>query len=184
MEERLRRLRRLIAEAGRSLNPVLSEGEVAAFEGRNSVTLPEEYRRFLLEVGNGGEGPPHYGLVPLGQGPDSANREQVRYWEQLPHVHLAFPFTVPWNWDEEESTGEGEPEQARHGSIFLGEDGCGMNWHLIVSGAERGRVWVLYDAGVAPTVPTRDFLAWYEDWLAGVRDWFTEPDAAPDRDRG
>jgi uncharacterized protein (TIGR02996 family) len=39
------------------LNPVLSEEELVAFEREHRITLPEEYRMFLLEVGNGGPGP-------------------------------------------------------------------------------------------------------------------------------
>ena len=63
-------------------------------------------------------------------------------------------------------------EQARHGCIFLGTDGCGMDWILIVNGPERGNVWMVCGEGVLPTVPKRDFLTWYEDWLVGVDNWF------------
>src|SRR5262245_59586756 len=46
------------------LGPVLSEAELVAFERDNAIRLPEDYRRFLSAVGNGGAGP-FYGLEPL-----------------------------------------------------------------------------------------------------------------------
>ena len=38
------------------LNPTLSESELTAFERDFRVTLPDEYRAFLLRVGDGGRG--------------------------------------------------------------------------------------------------------------------------------
>jgi hypothetical protein len=174
MEDRLLRIKQKLTDA-KVLNQTLSERQVAAFEKRHHITLPEGYRRFLIKIGNGGDGPPHYRLVTLGKGPNSANQDEVRYWEQLPHVHLAFPFTEPWVWEGGDVSEEGTEEQVRHGSIFLGEDGCGMDWHLIVTGAERGNVWMICGEGVVPTLPKRDFLTWYEDWLDGVKNWFVAP---------
>ena len=46
------------------LGPRLPEVVVAEFEDRHEVELPPEYRRFLIELGNGGAGP-GYGLTPL-----------------------------------------------------------------------------------------------------------------------
>jgi hypothetical protein len=47
-----------------------------------------------------------------------------------------------------------------------------MYWCVIVTGPERGNVWMISDEGIQPTAPKRDFLQWYEDWLDGVRDWW------------
>jgi hypothetical protein len=51
-----------------------------------------------------------------------------------------------------------------------------MDWHLIVTGAERGNVWMLCGEGVVPQDPNRDFLTWYEDWLDGVKNWLVPPE--------
>jgi hypothetical protein len=37
-----------------------------------------------------------------------------------------------------------------HGPIVLGTDGCGMYWHLIVTGLHRGHVWNIGGEGAAP----------------------------------
>ena len=171
MEDRLKQIAEKIAVAEKSLNRVLTEVELCAFEHRHDIKLPEGYRRFLLEIGNGGDGPPYYNLVPLGQGPNSSSENEVKYWQQLPNIHLPFPFTMLFVWEGGGESVEGTPAQARHGNIFLGEDGCGMDWVLIVNGAERGNVWMVSGVGVAPTVPKRDFLTWYENWLDGVTNW-------------
>lgn len=43
-----------------------------------------------------------------------------------------------------------------------------MDWHLIVTGPERGHMWWVCGEGIAPTDPKMDFLRWYEDWLDGA----------------
>src|SRR5947209_1602571 len=65
------------------VNPVLSEEELVAFERKHRITLPEEYRTFLLEVGNGGLGPGD-GLSAL----DEAARRSPS-----PDLDKAFPFS-------------------------------------------------------------------------------------------
>jgi hypothetical protein len=172
MLRRLERIKRKVATDRKTLNPVLGASEVSAFESRHNVSLPEGYRRFLVEIGNGGDGPPFYRLVSLGRGASSSSRPEVDYWEQLPDIRRPFPITKPWRWGLGEVSEGGIAEQVRHGSLFIGEDGCGMDWRLIVTGPERGNVWQAGDMGIAPTRPKFDFLAWYEQWLDGRRDWW------------
>lgn len=47
-------------------NSCLNESDIASFEQKFGVKLPEEYRDFLLIVGNGGAGP-DYGILSLEQ---------------------------------------------------------------------------------------------------------------------
>jgi hypothetical protein len=53
-------IERLNAKArGRSsrFSPTITEEGVASFERSNGVSLPLDYREFLLRIGNGGDGP-------------------------------------------------------------------------------------------------------------------------------
>ena len=77
------------AEHRYQLAGVASERTVRAFETRYGLTLPEDYRSFLLEVGNGGAGP-CYGLLPFA----SFGTYKVG------DLREQFPHTVAWNMPE------------------------------------------------------------------------------------
>ena len=47
-----------------SYNPCLSEEDIKEFEHKHCITLPDDYRTFISEIGNGGFGP-GYGLYIL-----------------------------------------------------------------------------------------------------------------------
>jgi hypothetical protein len=154
--------------------PELTEPEIVSFEQKHGIRLPAGFRQFLKHLGNGGEGPPGSGIVPLGMGPKRSDPGEVVKWMELPDIRLPFPFTKPWIWEVGEISEEGTREQVDHGSIFLGEDGCGQEWHLIVTGTQRGKIWWFCGEGIQPLSPPRDFVRWYVDWLDGTEDWWTE----------
>jgi hypothetical protein len=171
-EERLDRIAHKVRECGTRLAPAISEDAVVAFEARCGCPLPEGYRAFLRHVGNGGVCPPSYGLLPLGETPNDMTEEESGPWAELQHVGRPFPFTRPWVWENGDPSDEGTREQVDDGTLHLGTDGCAQYWLLVVSGPQRGNVWMLADVGITPTAPTRDFLQWFEDWLDGVREWW------------
>jgi hypothetical protein len=175
VDQQLQRIKSKIAAKNVQLGPRLSERQIVAFERRHRGLLPHAYHRFIREIGSSGQGPPHYGLVRLGQAP-YLDGESQRNWTRLPHLAEPFPFRRTWCWEDEDYEDEEifEAKLARiyRGNIFLGTDGCGMDWHLIVTGAERGHIWQFTDVGIFPTEPKRNFLQWYEDWLNGDTDWW------------
>lgn len=167
MDPQLLRIRETLAERRLSLNPPASEAHVRAFEERHRITLPDDYRRFITELGDGGPGPPDYGLVPLGEPKSDMGPQERRFWTELPLVRHPFPFTRYWVWEDGEESSEGGEADICRGSIYLGTDGCAMYWHLIVTGPDRGIPWMLSGEGIQPVCPKRTFLPWYEDWLDG-----------------
>ena len=158
IEDRLRLIERKIRLKNVKLEPPIAESEVEAFEQMANVTLPDGYRRFVTEIGNGGDGPPTYGLLPF---PD------VLWDGDL--ISKPFPFREPWVCTDPEQEDD-VCSQTLHGNIRLGEDGCEMHWILIVVGCERGKVWNMFENNVEPCCDRRDFLAWYDDWLNGRND--------------
>jgi len=129
------------------LGPVLSEGELAAFESAHRVALPEDYRLFLQVVGNGGAGP-FYGLEPLG----SFGRD----------LSKPFPFT-----HATEQLAESEREQLLdrddHGGVLeFCHQGCAIYSYLVVNGPTFGTIW----DGCEDFFPTGlSFAGWYRSWL-------------------
>lgn len=166
LSRRLQAVVRTLKARRMDIGPRRTEAELAAFERAYGVALPREYRRFLLEVGDGGEGPPHYGIVPLGHVPDDY---QLSADEVLGRLAEPFPETEAWVWEDEPDPDPERIEAVGSGALVLGTDGCGLYSLLVVTGDERGKIWTLADVGVAPVDPPADFLSWYEDWLATSR---------------
>ncbi|GHF92993.1 SMI1/KNR4 family protein [Streptomyces hydrogenans] len=178
-------LRELLASHPDAAPPAGWEA-VRSFEAEHGVVLPEPYRTFVAEVGDGlRAGPPYYGLLPLAQTPPDwgAGRPERRLAEP-------FPLTEAWVWEDDEDPALPEEEFEAwtsavfdHGSLLLGTDGCGMYWHLVVTGPQRGHVWQIAGEGALPFgshvadppmpgIP--GFTGWVTHWSRG-QDWF--PDA-------
>jgi hypothetical protein len=171
------RIARIVAKVdkrGMRLGPRIETSELADLERQHGVSLPEGYREFLLQIGDGAPGPPCYGLTDLADAITGGDDAWLNAGDSLTDLKRPFPFTQAWVWEADEASEEGDDTHLGLGRLYLGTDGCGMNWPLIVSGQERGNIWLVTGEGITPTVPTRDFLQWFEDWLDGVRDWWAD----------
>lgn len=163
------------------LHPKLSEDELAAFEARHSIVLPEEYRDYLKEMGNGGAGPA-YGILRLQDWATELDVQSPKF------LSTPFPYTTPWNAErpgdvDDDSYHESEVFMAwekeyydnKHitGSIRLSHYGCAIYYFLVVTGEEKGFVWVddrandygLYSAVSQKTKEKMSFSVWYHEWL-------------------
>ncbi|MEU8850644.1 SMI1/KNR4 family protein [Streptomyces sp. NPDC048564] len=131
----------------------LSEANVAEAEAQWGVSLPADYRAFLLEVGAGGAGP-FYGLTTL------SRTDAGWLWSDpgggTVHERLRFPFP-----DVEESV-RAQAEHERKEPV-----GCGYFHWLVVSGPQRGQVWLDERPGDGRFSPHGHvgFADWYLDWV-------------------
>jgi hypothetical protein len=183
------------ADSHRSvLNPTLTEAEVLSFERQHRISLPADYRKFLIRIGNGGAGP-YYGVFPLGQ---MDAKEGVTPWHEDDGFvgALSEPFLLARDWNDltgmpsddllaghdaeyERQLDDFEKRYWRsslmNGAIPICHEGCALRIWLVVTGDEAGRVWRDGRAeykGLKPLV-TADgapatFSLWYKEWLDHV----------------
>jgi len=138
---------------------------VREFEAGQGVVLPEPFRTLVAEIADGSyQGPPDCGWVEL-----AASAVGQRLGEP-------FPLTEAWVWEDGDG-GHEDPAAVidrvgRDGSLNLGTDGCGMDWHLVVTGPQRGRLWLVTGEGAMP-YDGAGFAEWVRQWEAG-EGWFDE----------
>lgn len=157
------------------INPPLSEKEVAEFENKYQIELPNDYREFITKVGNGGAGPA-YGLVRLEEGIFS----DLDYKKGYIDPSTPFNFTEQWNmkydgdindrkkYDQFEE--EYFDDKWVRGLLRICNSGCRIYVNLVVNGPEYGNLWIDdrgSDGGIYPLGRTRrtKFLEWYCEWL-------------------
>lgn len=152
------------------MNPPLSLEKLLEFEQTYQLRLPEGYRRFLLEIGNGGAGP-YYGLLPLEKGAEDFTdewlEEVIRFdsMGHLIHEYIAHPLPEMSYGSMPED--EGESDSAER-TITLCDQGCNYFSLLVVKGKEPGRICYMGMMGELYYMPDADFLSWYERWLDGT----------------
>ncbi|OSC75608.1 hypothetical protein B5180_06615 [Streptomyces sp. BF-3] len=179
---------------GFRLSPVLSEEQIRALEADLGVSLPAQYRSFLLRVGRGGAGP-DYGLMTptisdgrwqwLGIGlafpaqPTSAEfagrpfvAEALR--SELTAIETQEPSSDAFATDEEfgrayaawDARYEELYDAQEAGAVFLSEQGCGYTSLMVMTGPHRGAIWEDLRPMARGIEPTgHDFAHWYRNWL-------------------
>ena len=130
-------------------NPPASLKEIEEFEQETGIVLPDGYRNFLLQAGNGGAGP-FYGIFPI-----SASKG----WPIEPDK---LSWLAP---DKSVEELEDVPDWKR-GCIPIGSQGDTYITCLMVTGPDRGRVvYIEYERSWIFFPREPDFLSWYTRWL-------------------
>jgi hypothetical protein len=176
------------------LNPPRAIVDIEKFEARHGIALPEDYRFFISQIGDGGAGP-SYGLFPFGKDDEECD------WEGGGLVgDLSKPFSHKTAWNQPESFWACAPDPApgtpaeeedklyeawdkvmeehywnpsiMNGAIPICHKGCALRQWLVVSGDQRGFVWDDYradHAGIMQLIDTAGkpvtFVSWYMSWI-------------------
>lgn len=171
LAQRLEAIRKAMARRGLELNATATEDDVAALEREAGIILPDAYRAFLLLVGDGGKGPPAFGIDSIDQLADEYAWDRETTFAILARK---FPYAKDLVWDEMDAAPdedaddfEGQSDSPTAGFLPLGTDGCGAFYGLVVTGPERGNVWLIDSNGV---FRQGEFIEWLEDWLGIKRD--------------
>lgn len=154
----------------------VTSSRIEAFEARWGIVLPDEYRAFLLTVGDGAPGP-WGGLIPLGYEPDPSTGELVPLSEEI-GARIREPFKGSTDGAESELAEErddGDPreEATWDGVLPLAWGGDTMWAWLVVTGPERGRVWETESGSwfpaATPLCRPVTFREWYAVWLCDAQ---------------
>ena len=154
------------------LSPPASEETIQKFEEQEGIRLPEEYRDFLLFVGNGGAGP-YYGLYGVKIQEKKFRGSHASCLYRVQEEPVIYPKMSDEDWDrvaDLEGRRKGEEVEPYVGVLPSGSQGCTLMTGIMLAGPYRGQV-VYYDedfCGPPFFVREKGFLAWYERWLREV----------------
>lgn len=163
------------------LRDPLSVEEVENLEKKYQIQLPECYRSFMLNFGNGGKSflnsgaGPFLGIYPFGQSLDNLIYNNVEKY--LKKECVLHPQITEMQWEkltdplyEDDITDE--DYEALNGTLYggilpLGSQGCSYIHALILNGPYKGMVVNMERSGLSPPKFSEDknFLDWYERWL-------------------
>ena len=209
MKEQLQRIQQKLAQAKAAdkdlevfgakghkyhLNPPVSEAEVLAFEEKYGISLPEDYRAFMLTIGDAKAkkldfiAGPYYGLYAFGTQVDDLLYEGSEIYLKAPCA--LSPDMTQEEWEslsdplltdeEEEDEEEGyvievenkyfaERAKVFGGLLPLGSQGCTYYHALVLNGKYAGRVVnVDLDLAQPKFAFETNFLDWYERYLDEV----------------
>jgi hypothetical protein len=132
------------------LNPLMSEADVADYERQQSISIPEDYRHFITEIGNGGAGPflGVVGLPPEWQWDMASPFLYTQYTQDVSDSaklidELDESDESDENYDEiyERLSLKYWTETNGNGAIEICGYGCALSFYLVLNGSERGNIW-------------------------------------------
>ena len=153
------------------LESLISEEEVRLVEERYSFQLPDDYRCFITEVGNGGAGP-GYGLNSF-----NVNDDEALKWCSKPFILMADHHPDD---DIDDLLDKLDAQDTKFcdslmiafqenimfpGNLVLAEYGCGETRNLIVNGPCKGEVWAFDGTQNCIIRRKQSFMNWYMSWI-------------------
>ena len=169
------------------VNPRDSSSAILNFEKEHHVSLPDDYKLFLMKVGNGGKiyknlefpknaAGPGYGIYPLGVGIDEICPKAAQSLSKK----IFFDSEMSKNlWKSKAlKSFDSHPVELRDkrynemysGIMIIGHNGCSSYNGIILNGKDAGKViYLSYENEIMPQLAKEaNFLDWYENWLDRV----------------
>ncbi|WP_459209250.1 SMI1/KNR4 family protein [Aquimarina rhabdastrellae] len=169
------------------LSSPLNIKELNDFEEKYNIILPDSYKRFLSEIGNGGleyknsvvgnsGAGPDYGIFKLGHPFQFIVDTSLNYLEKEPFFNEN---TTEKEWNRinnelddniSDEDYDAEVAKAYSGILNIGFSGCSGYLGIILNGKNKDRVVHTYDEiEYCPHfLREANFLDWYENWLDEV----------------
>lgn len=162
IDEAIHRIIQKLNEKKITMNEPVSIDRINSFESTYGIILPEEFRKFYTEVGNG--------CLSMIDNNPLLKLDQIK--SDINEIKLEFPFKKDYIWEDDQEQNKEQMKQVWYGNMKLIDIGCGESWHLIVTGEEKGQMWQFCEVGIQPCSPKLSFLEWFEFWLDGKEDYF------------
>ena len=154
------------------------------FEEKHNLLLPEEYKFFLTQIGNGGAGP-YYGLYSLDEAEryteylETTQTAAKQKDEEVPVPAFIDRRMTPEDWavrmEELDNCSDDEYDSLIYklcaGMLVIGTQGCTYDTVLMCRGSERGKIvyidWNL-EPEYGPFFTGMPFLYWYEMYFQEI----------------
>ncbi len=156
------------------LNKTATINDIRSFENSYSIDLPECFKSFMTNIGNGGAGP-FYGIYSLGEGLNEITSSKAKEYLGRdciisPEISESYWLSLNKKIDENEdiSNDDYEKELGRifGGILPIGNQGCTYYHGIILNGDHKGKVVNLDSDRQKPQFTyEKNFLDWYERWL-------------------
>lgn len=174
---------------GYKLNPVISSEYIRTIEDEYSFTLPEDYFRFITEIGDGGACV-DYGLTSFSEFTQKASTPNAERFREAYRKSLSEPFCPrkmqsneignfaftkqsyeksPNNFFVLEYLDDDENICDTKGFLVLGTHGCQWDYGIVVTGEYRGKIFDTDNEGGFVLVAD-SFDEFYQNWLDGLKE--------------
>lgn len=155
------------------INPPATPNQIIEHERKYRFNFPEGYRRFILEVGDGGAGPFH-GIKQQFTGPGATLRhEEAKHFHRESIYQTPCPANEKWQniviGPDYQEIEENDDAVYLQGNMVIFEVGFGIDGVLVLNGPMVGAVCIT-DYGFTPYSfwEPSQFLDFYEAWQEAV----------------
>ncbi|MFK8000859.1 MAG: hypothetical protein AB8H86_14775 [Polyangiales bacterium] len=155
--------------------PPIDVTDLERIEAYFGLRLPEEYRRYVSEVANGGMGPTYYPMLGALDAILQGDRRERPFVLEGPRALGCTAQEIETNRRQlvlKGLLGEDTPVDVRplpmgvytsDGTILIGESGCGLDELLVMNSPCRGQLW--HDSDSGSVHRPEGFLSFVETWL-------------------